>query len=140
MWVRAPPSPLTQQWRNLMGYSRRNRYRRSSSPKSGVLLVVLLIIGLVGVSFVFQYSTEETITITVNDKERINNQDSSYYLVFADEGEFKIEDTIAYGNFSSSSLYGKLKAGNKYRVKITGWRVGFMSTYPNIVEILEEIK
>jgi hypothetical protein len=123
-----------------MGYSRRNRYRRSSSPKSGVLLVVLLIIGLVGVSFVFQYSTEETITITVNDKERINNQDSSYYLVFADEGEFKIEDTIAYGNFSSSSLYGKLKAGNKYRVKITGWRVGFMSTYPNIVEILEEIK
>lgn len=73
--------------------------------------------------------------ITITDRERIADNDSSKYLVFADQGEFEVTDTMFFWDFGSSARYNQLKPGLTCHVKISGSRWQFMSRYPNIVEI-----
>ena len=104
-----------------------------------VILVVIIILGL-GLSFGYQYGTAREVTITVTDKERIiekGEDGGSYYLVFTEDDAYKNEDALFYGKFKSSSLQAKLKEGETYQVKVYGWRIGFLSMYPNIVKIVE---
>jgi hypothetical protein len=78
------------------------------------------------------YMNEQTIEAVVNDKERVNTREYSYYLVFTDKGTFKIEDQLFYGNFNSSDIYGSLKRESKYKFTLHGYRIGFLSSYPVI--------
>ena len=125
----------------------RSRYRSTgptfgSRVRSGgmILLFIAVIGGLLGSSFIYQYSTEDVVTITVDSKESVKDGDSSYYIVFAPEGEFKVDDSWAYGTFRASTTYNKLKKGKSYKVRTAGVRNGFFSMYPNIVEIIEEVE
>ena len=104
-----------------------------------VILVVIIILGLLA-SFGYQYGTAREVTITVTDKERIvekGEDGGSYYLVFTEDDAYKNEDALFYGKFKSSSLQAQLKEGETYRVKVYGWRIGFLSMYPNIVKIVK---
>lgn len=80
------------------------------------------------------------ITATVTGKERVVKHDPegetySYYLVYTDKEVFKIEDSLLFGQFDSSDVYGMLKKGKCYRIKVFGIRSGFLSSYRNIVEV-----
>jgi uncharacterized membrane protein len=87
----------------------------------------------------FRYSSKETLHIEVVDKERITTTENetiqSYYLIFTDKGTFKLEDDIFYMNFRSSDVYGSLVRGNKYKIDVIGFRIGFLSEYQNIVKV-----
>ena len=54
---------------------------------------------------------------------------------YTDKGTFKLEDDMFRGNFYSSDVYGKLKQDSTYNFKTSGYRIGFMSSYPNIIEV-----
>ena len=69
--------------------------------------------------------------VKVTGKERVDGQ----YLVYTDEETFKIEDSLIFGRFDSSDVYGMLKKGKRYRIKVFGIRSGFLSSYRNIVEV-----
>ena len=106
--------------------------------KNRLMLVgALLLCVLIPVSCIGIYrSTAETITITISEKERVSSKDSSQYLIWSEKGEvFSVEDTISFGVFNASDLYGKLKPGKKYKVRVAGWRIAFLSSYRNIIEI-----
>jgi hypothetical protein len=108
--------------------------------KSYFWVIAVVIVLALGVTFGYQYGTAREVTITVTDKERIvekGEDGGSYYLVFTEDDAYKNEDALFYGKFKSSSLQAKLKVGETYNVKIYGWRVGFLSMYPNIVKIVE---
>lgn len=108
--------------------------------KSNFIILVVLAVLVLGSMFGYQYGTAREVTITVTDKERIvekGEDGGSYYLVFTEDDAYKNEDALFYGKFKSSSLQAKLKEGETYTVKIYGWRVGFLSMYPNIVKIVE---
>jgi hypothetical protein len=104
-----------------------------------------LIITLVSVSIIAaiifeisKYNNREIVTTKVVGKERItdfnsNNGTISYYLVFTEAGTFKLEDDIVYGNFRSSDWYGDIKSDKVYEFEVIGWRIGYISEYPNIV-------
>lgn len=79
-----------------------------------------------------KYGTAETITITVNNTERI---EQSKYLVFTDDETFQNVDTIWYFKWNSSDVQGKLKPNQTYKVKVYGWRIPFFSSYRNIVHV-----
>jgi hypothetical protein len=84
-------------------------------------------------------------TIHVTDKERVcdSNSDGSrdcQYLIYTDEGTYKNVDSILNGKHNSSDLYGKLKRDHAYSVKVEGYRSGWQSEYPNIIEIVEEVE
>ena len=76
-------------------------------------------------------NSKRTFIVKVTGKERVDGQ----YLVYTDEGTFKIEDSLIFGRFDSSDVYGMLKKGKCYRIKVFGIRSGFLSSYRNIVEV-----
>ena len=100
-------------------------------------LVALVIIAVIGINFARFYH-KVTVKTSVTDKERIvtKNGDGvdSYYLIYTEDGTLKLEDELFYGNFNSSDWYGKIKVDSTYEFTTIGWRIGFLSEYPNIVE------
>lgn len=87
------------------------------------------------------YGNVETLTITVNHKERTTSSDgktvSSYYLIYTDRETFALKDDLFYGQFNSSDVYGRIKSGGTYRVTALGVRVPLLSWYRNLVSVEE---
>lgn len=85
------------------------------------------------------YNHVETHTVKVEGKERITEQSgktiTSFYVVYTDKGTFKLEDDMLRGNYYSSDVYGKLKQDSTYTFKTSGYRIGWASEYPNIIEV-----
>jgi hypothetical protein len=83
----------------------------------------------------YALSEPEEITATISHKERVYDADrGSRYLIFTDAGTFENVDSLIYGKFDSSDLYGYLQVGETYSIKIKGIRSHFFSIYPNILE------
>ena len=103
-----------------------------------IVLVLLIIVGGIGFG-IMSYGHTETITAKVEDKERITQKSGdnieSFYLVYTDKGTLKLEDDLFRGNFYSSDVYGKLRQDSTYTFKTSGYRIGFASSYPNIIEV-----
>jgi|TARA_B110000908_G_scaffold141518_1_gene169209 hypothetical protein len=103
-----------------------------------ITVVVLAIIGLVGFQ-ISAYTNVETFKVKVEGKERVTEKSgdniNSFYLVYTDKGTFKLEDDLFRGNFHSSDVYGKLRQDSTYTFTIAGYRIGFMSSYPNIINV-----
>ena len=101
------------------------------------LVAIVAIIGIIGVN-IAGYANKETFTTTVTDKERIVKKSGealdSYYLIYTENGTYKLEDELLYGNFRSSDWYGKIKVDSTYEFTTIGFRIGFLSEYPNIVD------
>jgi hypothetical protein len=104
---------------------------------------IIVILGFIVGSIIFHitaYTHTEMFTAKVSGKERITEQSSkdnidSYYLVYTDHGTLKLKDDILRGNFNSSDVYGSLKTDSTYTFQTSGYRIGFTSTYPNIIEV-----
>lgn len=108
-----------------------------------VIIIVVLAAGVAAWNVAYK-STERAVTATVEGKERVCSRDSDgrskcEYLVFTDEGTFKVVDSFLYGRFDSSDVYGRLDEDTRYRFDVAGFRLPFLSQYPNIVSTPEEI-
>ena len=106
----------------------------------GKLIVVLLCVALASAFSVATSFNDTEYTVTVTDKERVVDGDSSYYLVFTENenGEvlvFENEDNVFRGKFDSSNVQGELKIGSTYDIVVVGYRVPFLSMYQNIIEV-----
>jgi hypothetical protein len=112
--------------------NQRDKERLAAFVFGAILLTVI-------VSYPISYKTSATTAvITINDKERITQSAgegvSSKYIVYTEEGEvFENTDSMLFGKFNSSDVYGKLRKGKRYRVSVAGWRVHWMSSYRNII-------
>ena len=84
-------------------------------------------------------SWEEVVECTIQDKWVKRNNDVEKYLVSCDEEVYQITDNILYGKFNSSDIYAKLKIDKKYKLTVTGFRSGLLSSYKNINKF-EEIE
>lgn len=110
--------------------------RRRRTPIWPLVLVGVLLVA--GISIWSIKATERQVEAQVTFKERVCDRGSDgkqdcKYLIFTDEGTFKLTDSFLYGNFRSSDVYGRLRQDQCYRFTVTGWRLPFFSTYPNIV-------
>jgi hypothetical protein len=102
-------------------------------------LIVLLIISSIVIS-TMSYIHTSTVSATVTSKERIVKSDGdgnieSFYLVYTDKGTMKLEDDLFRGNWNSSDVYGSLRNDSTYTFTTSGYRIGFFSMYPNIIEV-----
>jgi hypothetical protein len=100
-------------------------------------LVAIVAIAIIGFN-IASFTNKETVKTTVTDKERIVKKSGesieSYYLIYTEDGTLKLEDELLYGNFNSSDWYGKIKVDSTYEFTTIGFRIGFLSEYPNIVK------
>ena len=106
-----------------------------SSVTSGIIVLLMII----GISAATSFNDTEY-TVTITDKERVVESDSSYYLIFTEDqnGEvlvFENADNIFRGKFDSSNIQGELKIGCTYNITVVGYRIPFLSMYQNIIEI-----
>lgn len=108
------------------------------SSRSIIAIIAFMFIGVITYTVAY-YSSIETVEITVTDKERITTGSgesmSSKYLIFTEDEVFENEDALFLGKWNSSDVQGQLKIGETYTVRVIGWRLPFLSTYRNIVEI-----
>lgn len=117
-----------------------NKYQKGNVIH--MIIVFIFIIGIVGVliaSPIISYTTMESTTITVKDKERIcsgsNVQITCKYLVYTTEGVYENTDDFWQWKFNSSDIYNDLEEGYTYQVVVNGFRVPFLSMYKNILEV-----
>lgn len=112
---------------------------KNSKGNINLTLVVALVVLVLSAKAFFAYGTDEYVTFTVTDKERIVNNTSegtrSKYLVFTDKGTFENTDSLFYWKWNSSDLYGRIRKGETYKAHVYGFRVGFLSWYKNIVSV-----
>jgi len=103
----------------------------------GIIIVgIALTIG----NTVMYHRSAETIKIKVTGKDRITQSDgdgnsTSKYLVFTTTEKFENTDVMTLGKYNSSDIQGRLREDSTYTVKVYGWRIPWMSSYRNIVEI-----
>jgi len=102
----------------------------------GVIGIFLLMIGVQAV----KYSTVTDVVVTVTEKERIvesnGEHTTSKYLVFTENEVFEnVDDMIPFFKFNSSDIQGKLHVGETYKLTVWGWRINFLSSYRNILNV-----
>lgn len=78
---------------------------------------------------------QQTMTCTVVGKEAVRTGDGNQYRVYTEEcGTLSVEDSLSVGRWDSADLYGTIKEGETYEVLTGGYRNGFLSMFPNILE------
>ena len=103
---------------------------------------IMMLIGLFAVVAAFPLTyilSAEEVIIYVSDKEVTSKEGVKKYLVYTDGEVFENTDTVWFFKFNSSDVYGSLKEGEQYIVKVAGWRKPFFSWYRNIIKIEKEI-
>ena len=122
----------------------RRRNQRTMRWRGAAFFLVIVLVLAVGACSAYSYfgSTRE-VTTKINDKDRVCKSTDSgsdcEYLIFTDAGTFKVADTLFFGNFKSSDVYGKIERGGTYKMRVVGWRVGFWSMYPNVIKVEERL-
>ena len=105
---------------------------------AAVVGVLLLVVALCCIQHFFR----DTVIGTVTEKVVKRYDDDDKYLIFVDKGDGEVEtlentDSLIEWKWDSSDMYAKIHAQKKYRFKVYGWRVKFMSWYKNIVGVEE---
>lgn len=102
----------------------------------GVLAVFLIIFPATTVSAIYQYGTVDTTTATVGKTERVCETDSACrWMVLTDQGAMLNTDTLFHLKFSSTDVQANLVEGEEYTFTHYGWRIPFLSMYPNIISV-----
>lgn len=102
------------------------------------IAIVLLLVAAPLFTFYKTVGTHRNETFTINKTERIMDGRDSKYLVYTSSGVFENTDSLLNGKFNSSDVYNELKDNQKYTCDVVGWRVPFLSWYPNIIKCQEE--
>lgn len=120
---------------------RRRRFGFDSFWVIGIVVALLAVGGIVFGVHAYK-STQRVVTTTVTDKGRVcsgssNGNSSCKYLIYTDDGTYKLTDTVIYGRFNTSDVYGRIRRDHTYRFTVVGWRIPVFSSYPNIIKVSE---
>lgn len=125
--------------------STRSRVSSSNHPRTyGTIILVVIAVVVLAVLVLPAYLRRETTETVVLSKERVcesstgtgNNRSGGEckYLIFTEDGTFRVTDSIVAGRFTSSDAYGRIKVCHRYRLEHYGFRFGLTSSYPNLTE------
>ncbi len=102
-----------------------------------VAVFALIVVVVIGGSVAYMGS-KDTMTCTVESKERTTHvsdgNSTQQKLVYTEDcGVLTVDDAWFAGKWNSADTYGMLKEGQTYRFETIGWRIGFLSQFPNIL-------
>jgi hypothetical protein len=75
------------------------------------------------------------VEFTVFHADRASTPDGCKYLVFTSAGVFENVNSLIDGKTNSAEIYGRLHSGDRYTAYVRGWRVGLLSSYPNLLSV-----
>lgn len=124
--------------RNPYSFTNRETKSRFARHRTGFMIggaILALVIGLFALVMYYHYGTATTRTLEISHVERVQDGNSSKYLVYTENhGVHQNTDTIFYWKFRSSDVYNDLVDAKTAECKVYGWRIGILSQYPNIVD------
>lgn len=95
--------------------------------------------GLVAATPIFFYAkahyNERVLTCHVTGKDRTSEAGMRIYT--EDCGTFVNSDSWLRGKTTSGDLYGRIQPEGVYTLRVVGWRNGFLSSFPNILDVAE---
>ncbi|USL85101.1 hypothetical protein [Arthrobacter phage SWEP2] len=113
----------------------------SSSDTAAVIGGALTILALLGAGVANVAAVtvaRDSQVCTVEEKDRTKNQDgSSDARVYTSCGVLAVADEPLLLHFDSADTFASLDEGKTYRLDTTGWRVPFLSMFPNIIDAQE---
>jgi len=99
------------------------------------VLMVLLIIGMIIGFSVVDLGNKQTLEATVTDT--FIDEGNTYFVLQSVDTEEKFacenEDSLWYGKWNSNDFIVDIEVGNTYQFFLVGYRVPFLSAFPNIV-------
>ena len=120
----------------------RNRYPYRSSfwdvapVVAFVAGILAIIVGVIW--FNVAWNEHHTMTCTVETKQATGTKSGNLYLLYTKEcGQLQIADSMLQGKFNSTDTYARIKEGQSYYFDTVGWRNGFFSAYPNVLDAHE---
>ena len=104
--------------------------------KASMELIVLIgfIIGVLITSYFIDYTNGKDRVIHIKNVTNVTGRNVKY-LVFAKEGVFQNTDMIGFMKFNSSDLQNEMMGKKECKVRTYGYRIHFLSIYPNIEKI-----
>ncbi len=105
-----------------------------------LIFTALLILTAFTAGFSKHFVRGETTALVNKTEVKCNGYGKDHqcrYLVFTEKGVFENTDSLLELKWNSSDIHGMVLPGRKYHFTHYGWRFGFTSAYPNIVEINE---
>jgi len=99
-------------------------------------LVILLVVAFLGFAAYASFHVEAHGGCVVEGKDRTAKQGggSDMRVYTTNCGNFKVDDSWLSGTWHSSDTYRDIKVGETYDFKTRGFRIPFLSSFPNIVE------
>lgn len=73
----------------------------------------------------------------VNDKGIVKKENENQHRIYSTCGTFVIEDSFYLMRFDSADIYGSIDQHKSYDFKVGGIRNGFLSMFPNIIDVKE---
>lgn len=131
-----------------MSNRRALRSLHSVSPTPFTFLVggVIVLIVAILIFFVAGAMTHvERARVTVLDTEHVcqssgsgdNTSITCKYLIYTETGTYELTDSIMTMRWNTSDIYGRIRPCHVYDIKARGYRVPWISTYPNIETITD---
>jgi hypothetical protein len=112
----------------------------SRSPRGvatlGFGLVGLLTVGglVLGVATVTHTETKRGCVVESKDRTSKSDGTSDARIYTENCGVLQVADSLTKGKFNSADRYQKIKVGQTYDFYVQGYRIGFFSQFPNIIE------
>lgn len=109
-----------------------------------VILALVVLLGALALSGVIHYNTQDEVSFTVSEKDRVYKHSSSsqnsgssgryVYVVRAEEGETFTNRSNPFAlKFASFPLQNSLQEGEKYTCKVSGFRSFFPNSGRNLL-------
>lgn len=108
-----------------------------------VIAIILICVAVINYNWTKTYvCTIDKMDIKINGFNKKGAIGSSTYMIYTelDNGNVRVfedRDYLLRFKFNSSDIYGLLVPGKKYKVRVVGWRIPFLSYYENIISTEE---
>lgn len=103
----------------------------------GFLVVVVLWALFLGGPYWFAHVNQQTMTCTVTGKDRGSDEGSYRVYVTGPQCPYETlanKDAFWIGKFNSADFQGQLNLKQTYQLTTVGYRIGFFSLMPNIID------
>lgn len=101
--------------------------------------IIAFVVLLVCAPMLYQVGTQDTLTATVTKTERVcetNKEDQDCkWMVLTDQMAFKNMDALFHWKWNSTDIQSKIAERETYTFHYYGWRIPFLSVYPNLVSV-----
>lgn len=121
----------------------RHRRRTALAPAATIAAIMLVFGGVavgVGIARINAVDSYSGCTITEREDRAMAELAERAPRIYTDCGVFIVEDEPFRLHFDAADIYNALEPGTRVDLTTVGWRIGFLTWFPNIIEATETPK